>query len=113
MSEMAPSIVDQVGDPSEGNAMQNAKKMPPAHATADNDCTSDSDDDDGQDLSAKNVEEVKVADVAEKGKCIRCGRDCVEVLSDGLQCSGCSSAFHLACLREGTVVDVMLSFNYV
>jgi hypothetical protein len=109
MSEMTP-IVDQVGEPSHGNTMQNAKKMPPAHATTDRDCTSDSDADDGQDVSAKNVEEVKVA-VAEKGKCIRCGRGCVEVLSDSLQCSGCGSAFHLACLREGTV-DVMLSFNY-
>jgi hypothetical protein len=100
MSEMAP-IVDQVGDPSHGDVMQNAKNMPPAHSTADRDCTSDSDDD-GQDLSVKNVEEVKV-DVAEKGKCIKCGRSCVEVLSDSLQCSGCGSAFHLACLREGTV----------
>jgi hypothetical protein len=35
----------------------------------------------------------------------------VEVLSDSLQCSGCGSAFHLSCLREGTV-DVMLSFKY-
>ena len=103
---------DQVENPSLGNAMQNAKKMPPAHATAANDCTSDSDDDDGQDVSTNNVEEFKVA-VAEKGKCIRCGRGCVEGLSDSLQCSGCGSAFHLACLREGTVVDVMLSFNYV
>jgi hypothetical protein len=109
MSEMAP-IVDQVGDPSHGNNMQNAKKMPPAHASADRDCTSDSDDD-GQDVSAKNVEEVKVA-VAEKGKCIRCGRGCVEVLSDSLRCSVCGSAFHLACLRERTV-DVMLSFKYM
>jgi hypothetical protein len=99
---------DQVENPSLGNAMQNAKKMPPAHATAGRDCTSDSDD--VQDVSANNVEEVKVA-VAEKGKCIRCWRNCVGVLSDSLQCSGCDSAFHLACLREGTV-DVMLLFKY-
>ncbi len=105
---MAPTIVDQVGEPSHGNAMQNAKKMSPAHSTADHDCTSDSDDD-GQDLSAKNVEEIKVT-VAEKGKCIRCGRGCVEVLSDSLQCCGCGSTFHLCCLREGTV-DVVLSLN--
>ncbi len=110
---MAPGIVDQDADPSHGNAMQNAKKMPLAHATADHDCTSDSDDDDGQDVLTKNADEVKVTkDVAaEKWKCIRCGRGCVEVLSDSLQCSGCGSAFHLACLREGTV-DAMLSFNY-
>jgi hypothetical protein len=107
MSEMSPSIVDQIGEPSHGDAMQkNAKKMQPAHGR---DCTSDSDDD-GQHLSAKNVEKVKV-DLADKGKCIRCGRGCVEVLSDRLQCSGCGSAFHLACLREGTG-DVMLSFKY-
>jgi hypothetical protein len=107
MSEMSPSIVDQVGDPSHGNAMQNANKVPPA----DYDFTSDSDDD-GQNVSTKNAEDIKVTkDVAEKGKCIRCGRGCVEVLSDSLQCSGCGSAFHLGCLREG-IVDVMLLFKY-
>jgi hypothetical protein len=115
MSEMSPSIVDLVEEPSHGNAMQNAKKMPPAHATTDHDCTSDSDDDDGQDVSTKTADEVKVTKdvdaVADEGQCIRCGRGFMEVLSDSLQCSGCGTAFHLACLREGTV-DFMLSFNY-